>query len=87
MKTLMEHRPKVPCNAPYIPEMYDLRQTDLVMSSVKLTEELLKEQDAVIIITAHSNIDYKNIVYNSYVVIDSVMLFPMLEAIKFSEHK
>jgi len=56
---------------PYIPQIYDMRQTDLVMSSVKLTEEFLKEQDAVIIATAHSNIDYKNIVYNSSVVIDT----------------
>ncbi len=56
---------------PYIPEIYDLRQTDLVMSSVKLTEELLKEQDAVIIVTAHSNIDYQNIVDNSSIVVDT----------------
>jgi len=56
---------------PHIPQIYDMRQTDLVMSSVKLSEELLKEQDAVIIVTAHSNIDYKNIVDNSSVVIDT----------------
>jgi len=56
---------------PYISEIYDMRQTDLVMSSVKLKDELLKEQDAVIIVTAHSNIDYKNIVDNSSVVIDT----------------
>ncbi len=56
---------------PYIPQIYDMRQTDLVMSSVKLTEEFLKEQDAVIIATAHSNVDYKNIVDNSSVVIDT----------------
>ena len=56
---------------PYVPEIYDLRQTDLVMSSVKLTEKFLKEQDAVIIVTAHSNIDYKSIVDNSSVVIDT----------------
>jgi UDP-N-acetyl-D-glucosamine dehydrogenase len=56
---------------PYISQIYDMRQTDLVMSSVKLTEELLKEQDAVIIVTAHSNIDYKNIVDNSSIVIDT----------------
>ena len=56
---------------PYITEIYDMRQTDLVMSSIKLKNELLKEQDAVIIVTAHSNIDYKNIVDNSSVVIDT----------------
>jgi len=56
---------------PYIPEIYNMRQTDLVMSSVKLSEELLKEQDAVIIVTDHSNIDYKNIVDNSSIVVDT----------------
>jgi len=56
---------------PYIPEIYNMRQTDLVMSSVKLSDELLKEQDAVIIVTAHSNIDYKNIVDNSSIVVDT----------------
>jgi UDP-N-acetyl-D-glucosamine dehydrogenase len=56
---------------PYIPEIYDMRQTDLIMSSVKLTEKFLKEQDAVIIVTAHSNIDYKSIVDNSSVIIDT----------------
>jgi len=56
---------------PYIPEIYNMRQTDLVMSSVKLSDELLKEQDAVIIVTAHSNIDYKNVVDNSSVIVDT----------------
>jgi len=56
---------------PYIPAIYDLRQTDLVMSSVKLTEEFIKEQDGVIIVTAHSDIDYKNIVENSSIVVDT----------------
>jgi len=56
---------------PYVTEIYNMRQTDLVISSVKLSEELLKEQDAVIIVTAHSNIDYKNIVDNSSVIIDT----------------
>jgi len=56
---------------PYIPAIYDLRQTDLVMNSVKLTEGFLKEQDGVIIVTAHSDIDYKNIVENSSIVVDT----------------
>lgn len=56
---------------PYIPEIYNMRQTDLVMNSVKLSNELLREQDAVIIVTAHSNIDYKNIVDNSSIIVDT----------------
>jgi UDP-N-acetyl-D-glucosamine dehydrogenase len=71
IELLQEGGAEVSYYDPYISEIYNLRQTDLVMSSVKLTEELLKEQDAVIIVTAHSNIDYKNIVDNSSVVIDT----------------
>lgn len=56
---------------PYVTEIYNMRQTDLVMSSVKLSDELLKEQNAVVIVTAHSNIDYENIVDNSQVVLDT----------------
>jgi UDP-N-acetyl-D-glucosamine dehydrogenase len=56
---------------PYIPEIYNLRQTDLVMSSVKLTEEILREQDAVIIATAHSDVDYKKIFDSSSLIVDT----------------
>jgi UDP-N-acetyl-D-glucosamine dehydrogenase len=71
IELLQEGGAEVSYYDPYIPQIYDMRQTDLVMSSVKLTEELLKEQDAVVIVTAHSNIDYKNIVDNSSIVIDT----------------
>ncbi len=71
IELLQDGGAEVSYHDPYIPEIYDMRQTDLVMSSVKLTEGFLKEQDAVIIVTAHSNIDYKNIVNNSSVVIDT----------------
>jgi UDP-N-acetyl-D-glucosamine dehydrogenase len=56
---------------PYIPEIYNLRQTDLVMSSVKLTEEILREQDGVIIATAHSNVDYKKVLDSSSLIVDT----------------
>jgi len=56
---------------PYIPEIYNLRQTDLVMSSVKLTEKILRRQDAVIIATAHSNINYRKVVDNSFLIVDT----------------
>jgi UDP-N-acetyl-D-glucosamine dehydrogenase len=56
---------------PYIPEIYNLRQTDLVMSSVKLTEEILREQDGVIIATAHSNVDYRKVLESSSLIVDT----------------
>ncbi len=71
IELLQEGGAEVSYYDPYILQIYNMRQTDLVMSSVKLTEELLKEQDAVVIVTAHSGVDYKNIVDNSSVVVDT----------------
>ncbi len=56
---------------PYIPEIKGFRQTDLVMRSVDLTNEILSRQDAVIISTAHSSIDYQKIYKNSSLIIDT----------------
>jgi len=71
MKILMKHKAKLSYYDPFIPEIYNLRQIDLVMSSVKLTEEILKGQDGVIIATAHSNVDYKKVVENFSLVVDT----------------
>lgn len=56
---------------PYIPRISNLRQTDLVINSVELSDELLRKQDAVVIATAHSNIDYENVVKNTSIIVDT----------------
>jgi UDP-N-acetyl-D-glucosamine dehydrogenase len=71
IELLQEGGAEVSYYDPYIPDIYNLRQTDLVMSSVKLTEKILKRHDAVIIATAHSNINYKKIVENSSLIVDT----------------
>lgn len=56
---------------PYIPVYPKTRRGDLGLSSIPLTEEVIKEHDAVLILTDHSNIDYQWVVDLADVVIDS----------------
>lgn len=71
MELLIERGANTSYYDPYIPEIKGFRQTDLVMKSVDLTDELLSGQDAVIISTAHSLIDYQKIYKNSSLIIDT----------------
>jgi len=71
LELLMERGANISYHDPYIPEIKGLRQTDLAMESVVLTDELLLKQDAVIISTAHSNIDYEKIYKHSLLIIDT----------------
>ena len=71
LELLMERGANISYHDPYIPEIKGLRQTDLAMESVVLTDELLSKQDAVIISTAHSNIDYEKIYKHSLLIIDT----------------
>jgi UDP-N-acetyl-D-glucosamine dehydrogenase len=41
------------------------------MHSVELNDEILQKQDCVIILTAHSNIDYRRLLKHSKMVIDT----------------
>jgi UDP-N-acetyl-D-glucosamine dehydrogenase len=71
LELLMERGANISYHDPYIPEIKGLRQTDLAMESVNLTDKFLSKQDAVIISTAHSNIDYKKIYKHSLLIIDT----------------
>jgi len=71
LELLIERGANISYHDSYIPEIKGLRQTDLAMESVVLTDELLSKQDAVIISTAHSNIDYKKIYKYSLLIIDA----------------
>jgi UDP-N-acetyl-D-glucosamine dehydrogenase len=62
---------KVDYNDPYIPKTHRQREHDLKMKSKKLTEKMLTGYDAVLISTDHSCYDYKWIVRNSKLVIDT----------------
>jgi UDP-N-acetyl-D-glucosamine dehydrogenase len=53
---------------PYVPV---LNENETVLKSIKLSEKNLKAFDCVVIVTDHSNFDYKFIVDNSKIIIDT----------------
>ena len=71
IELLREKGAKVDYNDPYIPITHKQRKYDLQMKSKKLSAGLLKQYDAVIIATNHSDYDYEWIVQNSNLVIDT----------------
>jgi UDP-N-acetyl-D-glucosamine dehydrogenase len=71
MEILEGEGAKVDYNDPYIPKVSEQRQTKLRKESVKLSEEALKQYDAVIVVTNHSSYDYRWIVNNSKLVVDT----------------
>jgi UDP-N-acetyl-D-glucosamine dehydrogenase len=58
-------------NDPYVPKLPKLRDHDLSMNSVKLTEDVLSSYDCVLIVTDHSVYDYRWIVEHSSLVVDT----------------
>jgi len=64
MKLLKERGGKVVYNDPHVPQVEGLK-------SISLTESSLRNADCVVITTAHSDYDYKQIVKNARLVIDS----------------
>lgn len=56
---------------PHVPRTHRMRQFDLGMESVPLSPERLQEQDAVVIVTDHSAVDYEAVVANAPLVIDT----------------
>ncbi|PKL52335.1 MAG: nucleotide sugar dehydrogenase [Nitrospira bacterium HGW-Nitrospira-1] len=58
-------------NDPYVPKTHKMRDYDLRMSSVPLTEKNLKKYDCVLISTNHSVYDYPFIVKHGKLVVDT----------------
>lgn len=71
IEVLREKGAKVDYNDPYIPATHKMRNYDLKMKSKKLSEAMLKKYDCVLIATDHSDYDYKWIVKNSQLVVDT----------------
>jgi UDP-N-acetyl-D-glucosamine dehydrogenase len=71
IELLKEHGAKVDYNDPYIPRTHKMREYDLQMTSKKLTAAMLKKYDVVLISTNHSDYDYKWIVKNARLVVDT----------------
>ena len=71
IELLREKGAKVDYNDPYIPQTHKMRDYDLKMKSKPLTAAMLKRYDVVLIATDHSDYDYKWIVKNSKLVVDT----------------
>jgi len=70
-KILKNNGAEVFYNDPHIPCISGLRAYNYNISSVKLTEELVKSMDVTVIVTDHSSYDYEWIVNNSNLVVDT----------------
>jgi UDP-N-acetyl-D-glucosamine dehydrogenase len=62
---------KVDYNDPHVPKTHKMRDYDLKMASVPLSEKSLKKYDCVLISTDHSSYDYRFIVKHSRLVVDA----------------
>ena len=62
---------KVDYNDPYLPQTHKMREYDLKMKSVPLTAAKVKSYDCILISTNHSDYDYKWIVKNAKLVVDT----------------
>lgn len=71
IELLTQKGAEVDYNDPYIPRTRKTRQYDFNKSSVPLSEETLKKYDCVVVATDHSCYDYKHIVQNSSLVVDT----------------
>jgi UDP-N-acetyl-D-glucosamine dehydrogenase len=71
IELLKEGGAKVDYNDPYLPQTHKMREYDLKMKSVPLTAARVKNYDCVLIATNHSDYDYKWIVKNAKLVVDT----------------
>ncbi len=71
IELLREHGAKVDYNDPHIPKTHKQREHDLRMKSKPLSAKMLASYDCVLIATDHSSYDYKWIVKNSKLVVDT----------------
>lgn len=71
IELLREKGAKVDYNDPYIPKTHKQRRHNLGMTSKKLSEKMLVTYDVVLISTDHSDYDYKWIVKNAKLVVDT----------------
>ncbi len=69
---LQKRRVKVDYNDPYVPQLSEYREyPNLKLKSVPLSEKKLKEYDAVIVATDHSDYDFEWIAAHSNLIIDT----------------
>jgi UDP-N-acetyl-D-glucosamine dehydrogenase len=71
VELLQERGAQVCYHDPYVPRVPRMRQHQLDMVSVPLTDEALATADAVIVATDHSSVDYARVVERAPLVVDT----------------
>jgi len=71
IELLEQHGAKVDYNDPHIAHTHKQREHDLKMTSVQLSAKMLARYDCVVICTDHSSYDYKWIVKNAKLIVDT----------------
>ncbi len=69
IQELLSSDAKVEYHDPYVPELQ--LSEGLSLSSVTLTDEILSQSDAVVIVTDHSSLDYSRILNSSPILVDA----------------
>jgi len=71
MEKLLQKGAIVSYHDPYIPEIPKTRKYDFGLRSVPLKEEIIRQSDAVLILTDHEGIDYKRVASLSRLFVDT----------------
>ncbi len=71
MKLLQDKGAKITYNDPHVPRLHPTRKYTFTMRSKPLTRGLLRKADLVMIVTDHSQYDYRWIVNNASLVLDT----------------
>jgi UDP-N-acetyl-D-glucosamine dehydrogenase len=71
MKLLQDKGANIAYNDPHVPKLHPTRKYDFTMSSTPLTAALLRKADLVMIVTDHSQYDYRWIVNNVSLIVDA----------------
>ncbi len=71
IEMLLNREVRVDYSDPYVPKIPKLRRYDLDMDSVPLNEDTLKGYDCALIVTDHSDFDYRLIYDNSNLIVDT----------------
>lgn len=71
IELLQDRGAEISYHDPYVQTIPPMRKHDIDMSSVPLTDDVLRESDVVIIVTDHSSIDYQRVVNLAPLVVDT----------------
>ncbi|MCE9582067.1 MAG: nucleotide sugar dehydrogenase [Planctomycetes bacterium] len=71
MELLQGRGAEIAYHDPHVAKLPKMRHHAIKMSSQKLTADLVKKQDAVLIVTDHADVDYAMVVENAALVVDT----------------